>query len=283
MLIFLERNMEFLKNLIWFLDFQMPEPQPFDVFHLLWFFYSIAIGVLLCVTHKKGDDARVRRVVAITAILVLLFEVYKQFNFTFSWGENGLNVDYQWYAFPWQFCSTPMYVGFLTIFFRRGRIHKALCAFLATYAIFAGLCVMLAPTTVFIETVGINVQTMVCHGSMLTVGIYLWYSGYVKAEHKTLLRALPVFVVALLVAILINETAHLTGLLETDTVNMFFVSPYCEPSLPVYSSVQAAVAYPWCLFIYVAAFTLAAYLITLIVMLIRFISSRARRNRVVRF
>ena len=275
--------MDFLKDLIWLLDLQMPTPQPFDIFHLLFFFYSVAIGVLLCVTHKKGDDARVRRVVAITAILVLLLEVYKQFNYTFSWGENGLNVEYQWYAFPWQFCSMPMYVGFLTLFFRRGRIHKSLCAFLATYAIFAGICVMLAPTTVFIGTVGINVQTMICHGSMITVGIYLWYSDYVKAEHKTVLRAMPVFVIAVIVAMIINETAHATGLLETETVNMFFISQYCDPSLPVYSIVQELVPYPWCLLIYVAAFTLAAYVITLIVMLIRSIAKRVKRNRIVKF
>ena len=275
--------MEFLKDLITLFDLRMPQPEPYGLFHLLFLFYSVAFGVFLCVTHKKGDDARVRRAVAITAVIVLLLEAYKMFNYTFTWGENGLQADFQWYAFPWQFCSMPMYVGFLTIFFRRGRIHKSLCAFLATYAIFAGICVMLYPSTVFIETAGINVQTMICHGSMITIGIYLWYSGYVKAEHKTILRALPVFVAALLVAIFINELAFVTGLLETDNVNMFYVSPHCDPHLPVYSTVQEMVPYPWCLLIYVAAFTAAAYVISLIVMLIRLIYALVARNKIVKF
>jgi hypothetical protein len=47
---------------------------------------------------------------------------------------------------------------------------------------------------------------------------------------------------------------------------MFFVSPYCEPSLPVYSLVQAAVSYPFCLLIYFLGFSAAAYLILLAVM-----------------
>ena len=63
-----------------------------------------------------------------------------------------------------------------------------------------------------------------------------------------------------------NEIAHASGLLERETFNMFFVSPYCEPSLPVYSLVQRVVPFPWNLVIYVGMFTLAAYLILLLAM-----------------
>ncbi|MBQ8345448.1 MAG: hypothetical protein IJY42_04180, partial [Clostridia bacterium] len=91
----------------------------------------------------------------------------------------------------------------------------------------------------------------------------------VKLNHKTILRALPVFAVAVLMAMGMNELAYQTGLLETETFNMFFISPHCDPSLPVYSMVQELVPYPWCLLIYLAGFTAAAYIITLIFMGIR--------------
>ena len=159
-----------------------------------------------------------------------------------------------------------MYVGLLAGIFRKGKIHESLCAYLATYAVFAGICVMLYPTTVFTGTIGINIQTMVCHGSMIYVGIYLLYSGYVKLEHKTILKAIPVFVAAVAVAVVLNEIAYYSGLLETDGFNMFYISRHQEPHLPVYSLVQEAVAYPWCLILYVAGFSLAAYLILLIAM-----------------
>jgi hypothetical protein len=163
----------------------------------------------------------------------------------------------------------PMYVGLLAGIFRKGKIHEALCAFLATYSIFAGVCVMAYPVTVFVDTIGINIQTMVCHGSMITIGAYLLYTGYVKMEHKTILKALPVFAVAVLIAMTLNEIVYYTGLLKTDEFNMFFISPHCAPSLPVYSLVQEIVPYPWCLIIYIAAFTLAAYLMLLISMAVR--------------
>ena len=261
--------MAFFENVLRIMDVQMETPEPYDWFHLLWLGITVLATVLLCLWHKKsGNEHRVRVIVFVTAVIVALMEVYKMVNYSFSY-ENGIVYDFQWYAFPWQFCSTPMYVGLLTGIFRKGRIHESLQAYLATYSIFAGICVMLYPVTVFIGTVGINIQTMFCHGSMITIGAFLLYSGYVKFEHKTIMKAIPVFVVAVVMAIAMNEIAYISGLLETETFNMFFISPHCEPSLPVYSIVQELVPYPWCLIIYILAFSVAAYLMLLIAMGIR--------------
>ena len=270
--------MDFLQDLLRILDTQMEKPQPYGWFHLLWFAISIIAGVGLCVWHRKsGSERRVRNLVFGVAIAVVVLEIYKMVNYSFSY-ENGIEFDFEWYAFPWQFCSTPMYVGFLAGIFRRGKVHQALCAYLATYALFAGTAVMFYPVSVFVGTIGINVQTMICHGSMITVGIYLLYTGYVMLEHKTILKAIPVFTAALLIAVVLNEIAYYSGLLETDTFNMFFVSRHCEPSLPVYSLVQEAVPYPWCLFLYIWGFTTASYLMLVIAMGIRKLS-RAIRGR----
>ncbi len=139
-------------------------------------------------------------------------------------------------------------------------------SYLATYAVFAGVCVMAYPGDIYIETLGINIQTTVCHCSMIIVGAYLFASGRVKLEHKTLLRALPVFCCVVAVAAVLNEVANAAGILQEHTFNMFFISPYCEPSLPVYSLVQGVVPFPLCLVLYVAGFTLAAWLILLMAM-----------------
>lgn len=131
------------------------------------------------------------------------------------------------------------------------------------------------------DTVGINVQTMVCHGSMLTVGIYLFGSGYVKAEHRTILRALPVFCVMVGIAMGLNEWAYRSGLLEQHDFNMFYFSPYQNPHLPVYSNVQNAlgVANPLSFIVYVAGFTLAAYAVLLIAMGIRALVSPKKKQK----
>ena len=265
-------------QLLEWLDTGMTRPPMYGWFHLLFCALTVIVAVVLCVCFKQGTERQARRIVLITAILVTVLEIYKQINYTFTYTDGAIVSDYQWYAFPWQFCSMPMYVGLLAGITKKGIMHDALCAFLGTHAIFAGLCVMLYPVDVFTSPIGINIQTMVCHGSMISVGVYLLYTGYVKLEHKTIVKASCVFCVALAVALIGNEIAYRTGLLETETFNMFFVSPYCEPSLPVYSAVQRAVAYPWCLIIYVAAFNLAAYLILLFAIAVKVIANR--RNTV---
>lgn len=243
----------------------MTEPQPYGWFHLLSLGVTVAVTVFLCATHKKGDNKRVHRTVIVTAIVVTLLEIYKQINFNFSY-ENGVSFDYTWYSFPFQFCSTPMYIGLLAGLTRKGKIHDASSAYLATFSIFAGICVMLYPVTVFIDTIGINIQTMVCHGSMISVGIYLLYSGYVKLEHRTILKAIPIFAVCVGLAVVLNEAAYQMGILEEHNFNMFFISPYSAPELPLFSLIQPHVPFVVSLIIYIGAFTLAAYLILLAAM-----------------
>ena len=255
--------MTFWQSFLALLDSSMETPQPYGWFHLLWFALSFLALIPLCRFPKNPDGSHIRRVVLITALVVIFSEIYKQINYSFSY-ENGIAFDYQWYAFPFQFCSTPMYIGLLAGLTKKGRIHESLCAYLATYAMFAGVAVMFYPTTVFIRTIGINIQTMICHGSMITIGIYLLATGYVPLKHKTILKAIPVFAICVALAAVFNEIAYQTGLLETETFNMFFISPYCEPSLPVYSLVQGVVPFPLCLILYVLGFSAAGYILLLV-------------------
>ena len=253
--------MNFFEGIIRILDLRMKEPELYGWFHIICLAVMVGVTVTLCKYGKKHSSEQVIKVIFRTAIVVTMLEIYKQINYTFTIEEGKIVSDYLWYAFPWQFCSMPMYVGLLCGIVRKGRIHDSFCAFLATYSTFAGMAVMLYPDSVFIEVIGINVQTMVCHGSMVMIGVYLLYTDYVKIELKTLVQALPVFITGISAAMIMNELAYRAGLLETDQFNMFMISPYLESTLPVYSAVQKVLPYPWCLIGYVGGFTIAAGLV----------------------
>lgn len=258
-----------METLLYILDWPMEKPALYGWYHLLWWVISFAAAWLLCYLHRysKQPEHYVCKVVFYTAVLVALFEMLHQINYNVIWADGRLQLDIQWYAFPFQFCSTPMYIGLLTGVFKKGRMHNSLCAYLATYSVFAGLCVMIYPGDVFTETIIINVQTMICHSSMLTIGIFLYYTGHVKLMHQTFLQAVPVFAVCIAIAITLNEIAYRCGLIAAGhAFNMFFISPYCPPSLPVYSLIQNSVPYPYCLLIYILVFSLAAYLVLLAAM-----------------
>ena len=251
-----------MEEILRILDARMTQPVPYGWFHILSLALTVAATVLLCRFGKNWDK---RKVVLTTAVLVTILEIYKQINFSFSY-ENGISFDYQWYAFPFQFCSTPMYIGLLAGLWKRGKVHDAACAYLATYAVFAGVCVMLYPVTVFVAQIGINIQTMICHGSMIVIGVYLLYTGHVKLAHKTILKAATVFAVCVALAAVMNEIAHASGLLQRESFDMFYISPYSVSELPVYVQVQAVVPFPWCLVLYILGFSLAAYIMLLIAM-----------------
>ena len=271
--------MEFFASVLRVLDWQMETPQPYGLFHVLWLVGWFAAAIIFSLWHQKHPADRQRKVILIVSIVVIILEIYKQINYSFSY-ENGISYDYQWYAFPMQFCSTPMYVGLLAGLTRKGKLHTALCAYMATFSLFAGAAVMFYPGDVFIGTVGINIQTMVCHGSMIFLGIYLLATGYVALEHKTILKAVPVFAVFVALAAVLNEIAFQVGLLETETFNMFFISPHCDPHLPVYSLVQQTVPFPGCLVLYILGFTAAAYIMLLIGMGIKALITKKAKQTV---
>ncbi len=270
--------MEIWHNFLKLLDTRLPgAPQAGGTFHLVSIALSLIVAAVLCFLYQKGIIKNVRKVVLIIAITVIAFEILKQINYSFL-EKNNFEFAYQWYAFPWQFCSTPMYAGLLAGIIKKGRVHKALCAYLATFGLFAGVCVMALPGDVFVDTLVIDIQTMVCHGSMVTIGIFLLYTNYVKLEPKSIVRAVPVFAAAVGIAVLLNEIAYRTGLLETvEDFNMFFVSPYAEPYLIFYDAVQKAIPFPWCLLFYIGGFTLASTVVLLFAMLIAAIVGLIKR------
>ena len=255
--------MTFLQKLLEILDSSMPTPTLFGWVHILSLIATAVITVLVCRKAAHHDAVRVRKSIFWVAVVVAVLEVYKQINYTFSY-EGGITADYQWYAFPFQFCSTPMYVGLLAGIIRKGKVHDALCAYLATYAVFAGVSVMAYPVNIYIDTIGINIQTTICHCSMIVIGAYLFASGHVKLEHKTVLRAMPVFAVTVGMAAIMNELAVIFGIVPGEDFNMFFISRHYPCSLPILSlfwtgsAETSLVPYPVFLMIYILGFMLIA-------------------------
>ena len=256
----------------------MTEPQSYGWFHFMWVGIIIASAVLIC-KFLKGTDKNVFNVLFITTIASLILEIYKQINYTFRVVDGAIVTDYQWYAFPFQFCSMPMYIGILYCIFSKTNLRHYFASFLATFSLFGGLVVYIYPEQVFIETIGINIQTMAYHGAMVVVGVWLLYTEYVKLESKSILKAIPVFAGCIMVAVVLNEVMVASKIIGDETFNMFYISPHFEGTLPLFCEVQKVVPYPYDLFIYIVVFSVAAYLMLLIAMLIKNISTKKRATQ----
>ena len=251
--------MEFIFNL---LEYEITTPTMYGWFHILFLALTIGVTVFFSLKYPNPSDKVLNRLFLTAGILMFVLECYKQFVYTFSYEAFEVISDYQWYSFPFQFCSVPMYV-YLIIPFTKGKVREALLAFAASYALFAGTAVMLYPGDVFISTLGVSIQTMIHHGLMVVFGIYLLVSKKVKVSFKTLLSGTIVFSIVLIIALTMNLTV--VKIIPSDeTFNMFYISPYFECTLPVLSAIYPKVPYIAFLLIYIFGFAVVAGLVNLI-------------------
>ena len=245
--------MNLFEKITHFLDADMTEPQPYGIFHIVSFVLVVLLTAFLVYKFKDASDKTFRIIVFSFWVAIVLFEVYKQINFSFSYNDGDPIWDYQWYAFPYQFCSTPLYVLPFIAFLKNGKVRDACISFMTYFSLVGGIVVFAYPGDVFIETIGINIQTMFHHGMQLVFGIYFTVYNRRKVNFKYFLSAVPVFTVLTLIAMLLNIVIHAYFMANgiDETFNMFFISPYYECTLPVFSNFYSILPYPIFLFLYI--------------------------------
>ena len=271
--------MNLLEKFIAFLQFEMKKPSIFGGAHLFWIGITIFGIVIICLRCKKLSDKNFRIILFVCGLLLIILEVLKQLNFAY---DSETNIwEYSWKQFPFQFCSVPMYVMILVACLKECKFRDFLCSFLATYGLFAGLIVLAYPSTVLSEIVFRFSQSMIHHSVILLVGILMFVSGKVKLNHKTILKAIPVFIICVVIAFLMNIVYNKTG--NSDSFNMFYIGPYEKCDIPVLNVIgnyfdiaNKNLHFGNFIFvaIYIVGFSVAAYIILLFAMLISKLNSK---------
>ncbi|BCR35840.1 hypothetical protein MPAN_007330 [Mariniplasma anaerobium] len=118
---------------------------------------------------------------------------------------------------------------------------------------------MLHPGDVFVDTIGINIQTMIHHGGIAIVGFSLLFSKQVSYKINTLIKASVVFSIVVLIAILLN--AIFNTWINDGTFNMFFINPKFTSNIPILFDIQPHVNAVVFNLIYYFGFTLVALIV----------------------
>lgn len=92
-------------------------------------------------------------------LLMLLSEIWKQYCLTFLIGRGA----YNWWYFPFQLCSTPMYILLVLPHIKKERTIHACLTFLMSFGLLGGIAV-------FADTTGLHYPL-----HALTVHSYLWH------------------------------------------------------------------------------------------------------------
>ena len=191
-------------------------------------------------------------------LVMVLFELGKQLIGAMSYDGTTLTWSYYWYWFPFQFCSTPMYTFPFVFLMKDCKFRRAIMAYIATFSLFAGIIVMILPTTVFGARIYTNAQTMIHHGLQVVFGVYMAAYNRYHLNKRFFAWCMMVFGGFASVALILNVTLYpIVG----QGFNMFYISPFTNNDLPILSSIYPKVPYPVYLIIYIFGFTLVAALV----------------------
>ena len=252
-----------LEKILYMLQSQMERPEPYGWFHIMWIVIVVASLLLLFWLRKKYSDKQLKLVLGVYGIIALILEVTKQLIWSFNYNgmSNVVTWDYQWYAAPFQLCTTPIFASIIALFMKKGKVRDSLLAYMAFVTILGSFMTIIIPDSCFTKDILINVHTMWLHCGSFVVSVYLIMSSAIKINKQNFKNAFKVFLVFVLIAEFLNVSIYNCGILNGETFNMFYISPYFISTLPVFDIIQQNVPYIIYLLIYIIAIFIGALVV----------------------
>lgn len=253
--------MNVFEKIIYLLQFEVKEPIPYGFFHLT--SVSLACVIIFYLYKKKNhySEKQLKLVLGLYSIPTLILEICKQISWGFTLSEQGLVWDYMWYAFPLQLCTTPMYVSIVCLFLKKSKLRTSLLSYVSYITIIGSLLTMVVPVSCYTAFALVNVHTTVLHLGGFIVSVYLLMNNEVENTISNLKSAINAFLIFVVFVSILNVFVYHSGLLNDESFNMFYISPYFTSELPVFNMIQENSPYPLFLFSYVFAIMTGACIV----------------------
>lgn len=217
----------YTENMKWFFTRQKA-PAMYGAVHIT-FLISIMLCVcLLCLILQKKTQKQVLKILHACGIMLAATEVFKQM---FLYHINGY---FDWWRFPFQICSVPMYLC-LILPLTKGKMQKTILCYLDSFCLLGALCALLFPQDM------LSVWPVLTFHSFFWHGILIFISGLVVSHHmegntEDFIHACLLFLCCAGIAEFINFTgAHVSAHALPD---MFYISPYTETLQPFFRKIQ---------------------------------------------
>jgi len=270
--------MNWFEKILYFLQGEMETPIPYGWFHWLWIFLVISSLIFLYLKRNKYNDKQLKLVLGTYGIIALILEVLKQLIWAFNYDTvTGLVTwEYEWYAAPFQLCTTPIYVSIICLFLNKNKFRDALLSYLAYFTILGSLMTIIIPDSCFTSDILVNIHTMYLHCGSFVVSVYLLFTKEVEVKYSNVIKGLFVFLIFVLIANTLNIVVYNSGILKDESFNMFYISPYFISSLPIYNTVQKMISYFFYLMFYIITIYLGSDIIYFISLVIKNITLKRK-------
>ena len=270
--------MSFFESIIYWMQGTMERPKPFGWFHLLWIGLSIISIFLLYKRKNYYSETQLKTVLLVYGITAFILELIKQIIWSFNYDSlTGMGTwNYQWYAAPFQLCTTPIFVSLICSFMKKSKLRNAFLSYIAFVTILGSFMTIIIPDSCFVETIEVNIHTMWLHCGSFVVSVYLFLMEEVEVKLENIKGAFLVFLAFVGLAQFLNISIYQTGILNGETFNMFYISPYFNSTLPVYSFIQEKIPYILFLLFYISSILIGSMFVYLIAYCIKTIVKKLK-------
>lgn len=196
----------------------MTPPAPYSFFHL----FFVSAGLILVVflsyyTTRKIKNHRIPGLLFLCGIVLAASECYKQLFLYYVVNDQT----YNWWYFPFQLCSLPMYFCLVLPFVPSAGNKTILYTFMQDFNLLGGIMALAEPSGLFHPYWVLTIHGLIWHLLLIYIGLVIAFSRCSDTTSRGFVRTLPLFFVCCIVASVINRTAKPLG-----QADMFYISPY---------------------------------------------------------
>lgn len=191
----------------------------------------------------------------ICGLILLVSELWKQYTLTFSVGSGY----YDWWYFPFQLCSVPMYLLILLPFFRKSHVKRIFFTFLMDFSLLGGICAFLDTSGMHYPLSALTVHSYCWHVFLILLGLACGISGIADYTWQGFRRSVFLFVICAGIAEALNLIIG-----RAADINMFYISPYYEMHQVILSDITRQWGNSVRILLYLAAIPAGAWMLHLI-------------------
>lgn len=212
---------EFLQFTAWKID----KPLPFGFSHITILFIGITLSLFASYRLRHVKTSMYYWILGGTCLVLLILEAYKQLFHFYLLDQQ----QYDWWIFPFQLCSLPMYIGLLIPFFNEQ--HRIpLETFLMDFSLLGAIAALLFPYDLMHTYVMLTIHAFLWHFLLLFISFFIGFHKQGATSTKGYFQTLPLLFIFIAIATFLNITFHTKG-----EINMFYISPYYESTQPFFN------------------------------------------------
>ena len=246
----------------------------FGLFHIIALISCCLAAYVSARLLRTPNKKRLMRILFTAGLILAALEAVKQLYIYIAINHGT----YDWWYFPFQLCSVPIYLCIL-LPITRGRLRAAFLSFMATYTFISAAAALIFPEDFLRAGAPLVFHGFLWHGILLFISLIIIFSKAADMTATGFKRATLLFLALCIAALCINIAteplmASSSGIEHTYAC-MFYLNPYHISPQPIVSTIQKSTGIAFGLVLYVLSIIAAAGAFRLYI-----ISSRAARERV---